>query len=146
MRRLLSAAACLLAACSDPAGSAGGVRVVPERDAYAVFRPDETVEVRYTLTNTSPLPVYLPPCGQHLAVELDRRDGGAWVPAGPAWYCPAVFSPPVEVGPGESYTDVVPVTGFGTWRVRAAYGRMGGRGEDARIAVSSAFVTRVPPD
>src|SRR3954469_3885450 len=141
MKRILSAAVLLLAACSDPSGSDGRVRVRPEREAYAVFRPDEVVDVQYTLTNTKSVAIQIPTCGAHLAVDIDSRQNGAWVFAGPAWYCLAMLTPPQEVAPGATITDEVQVTGFGTWRVRVPYGWQGDPADDAHIAVSTAFMT-----
>ncbi|HSU16730.1 hypothetical protein [Longimicrobium sp.] len=142
MKKILSAAVLLLAACSDPFSS-GGVRVASEEDTYAVFRPDEAVTVRFTLTNTTSSTIQLPLCGSRFVAQVERLENGSWVLGEPILACPAVLQPPLEVAPDASVTDSVRVTGFGTWRVRVPYSRSGA---EPRAAVSGAFQTRTPPD
>jgi hypothetical protein len=139
MKRLLCAVV-LLAACSDPTGSTG-VRVRAESETIPAFRSDEVVTVRYTVTNATFTTIELSPCGERLTADVQRLEDGEWVTVG-GMVCPLALLPPVELAPGESRTDSVQVTGFGTWRVHIRYAR----GGDATAAVSPSFQTRIPPD
>ncbi|HEX8245384.1 MAG TPA: hypothetical protein VF541_17855 [Longimicrobium sp.] len=141
MRKLVCAAL-LLAACSDPLGS-GGVRVLPEQEAYAAFNDTQPVTVRYTVTNADDAPIGVPICGSTLSVQIQRKVNGEWATvAAPGTSCFAVFALRT-IDPGRSVTDSVTVQGFGTWRVRVPFTRPQ---SESGFADSREFVTRVPPD
>lgn len=132
----------LLAACSDPVGS-GGVRVLPEQEAYAAFNDTQPVTVRYTVTNGDDAPIGVPTCGSSLSVQVQRKLNGEWVTVvTPGTSCFAVFSLKT-LEPGRSLRDSVTIQGLGTWRVRVPYTRAGGA---TGAADSREFETRIPPD
>ncbi|HEX8906090.1 MAG TPA: hypothetical protein VF771_14680 [Longimicrobiaceae bacterium] len=140
MKKLLCAAL-VLAACSDPVAS-GVVRVDTEREAYAVFRPDQVVTVRFTVANAGDKPISVSTCASRMNVQVQRKQDGDWIMVTPvALPCPGVAALRV-IEPGGASTDSVTVQGFGTWRVHVPYNR----GQSGGNADSREFETWIPPD
>lgn len=120
-------AACLAGACArDVSTSDGdaGAAIRTDRLEYAA-RPvagGVAFDVPFTYTNRSADSVFLVNCqigirvGEQvvrrvaLAMELEKRSGGAWKPVWGA-ITDLCLSPPVWVAPGASYTDTLRVFG-----------------------------------
>lgn len=108
---LLAAAAC--ARPGEPVGERGGRPAIETQSDTAVLRAfSDSVSgsVVATYTNRTSAPVYLGRCGtsRHPGVVLDKEIEGAWsLSYDPV--CAMIGAPPLEVRPGESRTDTLPL-------------------------------------
>jgi hypothetical protein len=108
-----------LAACTSPFGSGGsGLEVRTEQDEYVAAPLSSVSNVGFTVKNEGAESIYLPRCGEQVAVAVDRREGGDWRQVHSS-ICQAVnVSTPVELKPGESVRSVVNVGAPGRFRIR----------------------------
>jgi hypothetical protein len=137
MKRLLAAAALLLAACSGDPILTGtqDVTVQPDRAVYDRGN-DGSVQVRFMVANYTAEVISIPTCGGPLA-ELQRWDG-RWRTELPA-VCIAIYGP-LELASGATVEGVTLVAGPGTYRLRLSYGAPGY--QVVRHGVSPSFRVR----
>lgn len=102
-----------LAACAAVAPNAPAVAFTFQNGASS---GTVTVSVR----NTGDDVVFLPRCGDHMLVAIDRRSGDAWTNAAAA-FCPAnLRMDAIRLDIGAAHVDSILVTPPGTYRLRVA--------------------------
>ena len=122
MNRLLFGAVLLLAACSQsPTESDSQVRILLDGSRFSVGEP-----ITATIENVSNEDVVFFHCDQHIALVLERRQGGSWTEAlrlnGPI--CPSVVSSgALTLSPGEAQSEQFPAKFSGEFRIRAEFGK-----------------------
>lgn len=141
MRAVLFAAAALgLAACSPSTGPGSAIRVETSEPVYPL--PPIPQPVTFTVRNTGSEPLALPRCGDSVAGELRRRDGGgAWVTVASGFCATFAQLAPVLLAPGEEGHGEMAVATAGRYRISVPVARAVGE-EFTSHAVSADFVVR----
>jgi hypothetical protein len=135
IRRVLPLLA-LLAACSDTSGpSARDVRISTTVNRAA---PQSEPNVTVVVENRGSRPLVVPPCGDRIALGVDRYRNGRWENFS-SNTCPFdLVSDPVELAPGESASSPLSLREPGRYRVQLnAYHR--DDPDPSRMVVSEAF-------
>jgi len=146
MKKFLSALPLLLlAGCTSSLGSSGPeLQVRTEQEEYVASPISSVSPVGFTVTNDGDESIYLPRCGEQVAVAVDRRDGGDWRQAY-SGICQAIYeASPLELKPGESVRSVVSVGAAGRYRIRVRATASPGA-ERFDEAVSNAFTVEYSP-
>jgi hypothetical protein len=115
---ILGALALLAFGCADGTLPLTGVAVTPTApsfsvDGWAVYR----------VSNVSHETIRLARCGDHVQAGLDRRVNDEWQNEMAAVCILSFYTPPLELGPGQSVVDSVPVRTAGVYRVVVGYGQ-----------------------
>ncbi len=148
MKKILSALPLVfLAACTSPFGSGGPeLKVRTEQEEYVANPISFVNSVWFTVKNEGDESIYLPRCGDHVIVAVDRREGGDWRQAyGGSGICPAnLTSGPLQVQPGDSVRSAAGVGGPGRYRIRVRATHTAGSSR-FHEAVSNAFTMEYSP-
>jgi hypothetical protein len=147
MKKSLSVLMVVLAGCTTPLGGSGAeMRVRTENEAYTIQGTASAAPVRFYVANTGNEAIYVPRCGDQLAVVVDRREVGEWRQAFVSnQLCTAVnVTAPLAVAPGDSVRSMVNVGDAGRYRIRIT-ATTNPRSERFDVGLSNEFTVAYSP-
>lgn len=120
----LAAVALLAAACRNTTTPAAGgeVRVETLRGTYTREPSTRRATVTFRVDNGIAEQIFVFRCGEEAVLDLERREGGAWVQVAQPECAPGQRGLPLTIAPGESGTMLVYLREPGTYRLRVWYG------------------------